>query len=109
ISITPAEARRARGNPVRELELADGRRVSCSAVAIALEPAPLHELASAAGARSHWDPALGGFRVEADAQGRTEVPWLFAAGRVAGRPALESGRAAGLAAAELPAREAAHA
>jgi len=33
-----------------------------------------------------------------DAEGRTSVPWLFAAGTVAGKPAVPSGEAAGSAA-----------
>ena len=92
---------RAKGNPVRRLVLDDGARIDCDAVAIALPPAPLHELASGAGARTRFQQ--GGFAVEADERGRTDVPWLFAAGRVAGRgggQARDSGVAAG--------REAAH-
>jgi sarcosine oxidase subunit alpha len=90
---------RALGNPVRALD-ADGERIRCDAVAIAAGPAPLHELASSAGAVAHWDPAIGGFPVQVDADGRTSVPWLFAAGRVAGQGgarAAASGSAAGAA------------
>jgi thioredoxin reductase len=65
-------------------------------VAIALPPAPLHELASCAGARARFDGK--GFPVETDQEGRTSVPWLFAAGTVAGKPALPSGEIAGSAA-----------
>jgi thioredoxin reductase len=36
--------------------------------------------------------------VETDAEGRTAVAWLFAAGTVAGKPAALSGEAAGKAA-----------
>ncbi|HEY6052207.1 MAG TPA: FAD-dependent oxidoreductase, partial [Thermoanaerobaculia bacterium] len=99
---------RARGRPVGELR-ADSERIACDAVAVALPPAPLHELASAAGARTHFSRELNGFAVAVDASGRTTVPWLFAAGRVAGFPgslAPDSGSAAGAAAArsrtELP-------
>ena len=74
---------RARGNPVRELRAGD-EAVSCDAVAVALPPAPAHELASQAGARTQFVAELGGFAVSADASGRTSVPWLFAAGRAAG-------------------------
>jgi thioredoxin reductase len=90
---------RALGNPVRALEI-DGERVRCDAVAIAAGPAPLHELASSVGAKARWDPAIGGFPVQVDAEGRTSVPWLFAAGRVAGQgglKAIASGEAAGTA------------
>jgi sarcosine oxidase subunit alpha len=92
---------RARGRPVRELR-ADSERIACDAVAVALPPAPLHELASAAGAQTHFSRELNGFTVAVDASGRTTVPWLFAAGRVAGSPGAlgpQSGSAAGDAAA----------
>jgi thioredoxin reductase len=92
---------RARGNPVRELR-ADSERIACDAVAVALPPAPLHELASAAGAQTRFAAELNGFAVAVDAGGRTSVPWLFAAGRVAGAAgaaAPRSGSAAGVAAA----------
>src|SRR5207237_3997740 len=67
---------RARGRPVRELP-ADPSRLACHAVAVALPPAPLHELASAAGAQTHFSRELNGFAVTVDASGRTTVPWLF--------------------------------
>jgi sarcosine oxidase subunit alpha len=88
--------RRALGNPVRAIDTAQGERVRCDAVAVALPLAPLHELASCAGARAHWNGS--GFPVETDADGRTAIPWLFSAGSVAGKPAAESGAAAGRAA-----------
>jgi sarcosine oxidase subunit alpha len=87
--------RRALGNPVRALDV-EGERIRCDAVAIACPPAPLHDLASSVGATARWDG--NGFPVETDAQGRTAVSWLFAAGSVAARPAVESGQAAGRAA-----------
>src|SRR6202022_3111970 len=68
---------RALGNPVKALDAGDGTRVRCDAVAIALPPAPLHELASCAGANARFDGK--GFPVETDQEGRTSVPWLFAA------------------------------
>jgi thioredoxin reductase len=92
---------RARGRPVRELR-ADSERIRCDAVAIALSPAPLHELASAAGAQAQFSRELNGFAVAVDGSGRSTVPWLFAAGRVAGSPGalgVGSGSAAGAAAA----------
>ncbi|HTO96341.1 MAG TPA: 2Fe-2S iron-sulfur cluster-binding protein [Myxococcales bacterium] len=89
IAATP---RRALGNPVRGLDV-DGERIRCDAVALAHPPAPLHDLASSVGATARWDG--NGFPVETDAQGRTAVSWLFAAGSVAGKPAIDSGQAAG--------------
>jgi sarcosine oxidase subunit alpha len=93
----PSSARlRALGNPVSGLDV-DGERIRCDAVAVAAGPAPLHELASSVGAHAHWDSAIGGFPVQTDAEGRTSVPWLFAAGRVAGQggaKAAASGAAA---------------
>src|SRR6267378_4119020 len=88
--------RRALGNPVKALDTADGTRIRCDAVAIALPAAPLHELASCAGAKARFDGK--GFPVETDQEGRTSVPWLFAAGTVAGKPAVPSGEIAGSAA-----------
>lgn len=93
---------RALGKPVRAVQLASGERIRCDAVAIALPPAPLHGLGSSVGAQAKWAPALHGFPLEIDAEGRTAVPWLFAAGRVAGQGgagAVASGEAAGRAAA----------
>jgi NADPH-dependent 2,4-dienoyl-CoA reductase/sulfur reductase-like enzyme len=93
---------RARGNPVREVR-AGGESIACDAVAVALPPAPLHELASEAGAQARYSDELGGFPVVVDRSGRTCVPWLFAAGRAAGAggaQAPDSGARAGVAAAE---------
>jgi sarcosine oxidase, subunit alpha len=87
---------RALGNPVRALDLPGGERLRCDAVAVALPPAPLHDLATSAGAVARFDG--DGFPVETDAEGRTAVAWLFAAGTVAGKPAALSGEAAGKAA-----------
>jgi len=82
----------------------DGTAASftCDLAAIVTEPAPAFELAAQAGASTAYRPA--GFAVETDAEGRTSVDWLFAAGRVTGDPTrpLESGRRAGHAAALLP-------
>jgi sarcosine oxidase subunit alpha len=85
-------ALRALGNPVKALQVGD-ERVRCDAVAIALPPAPLHDLATCAGATAKWSDEHGGFPVQVDADGRTSVPWLFAAGTCAGGAA--SGDAAG--------------
>lgn len=96
IALVAGVPRRALGNPVKALDTADGTRIRCDAVAIALPPAPLHELASSAGAQARFDGT--GFPVETDAEGRTSVPWLFAAGTAAGKPASASGEIAGSAA-----------
>ena len=96
IAMISGVPRRALGNPVKAVDTAAGTRIRCDAVAIAQPPAPLHELASSAGAQAHFDGA--GFPVQTDAEGRTSVPWLFAAGTVAGKPAVPSGEAAGSAA-----------
>src|SRR5207244_13249343 len=104
IDIQKVRPVRALGNPVRALDTSLGERIRCDAVAIALPPAPLHELASSVGAHAHWVGRLHGFAVQVDADGRTAVPWLFAAGRVAGLDAISSGEAAGRAAAKRPTR-----
>ena len=104
LEVQVAQPVRALGNPVRALEVAAGsvtQRIQCDALAIALSPAPLHGLASSAGATAKWVAALNGFPLEIDGEGRTAVPWLFAAGRVAGAGgavAAASGAAAGKAA-----------
>ena len=102
LEIVEAQPVRALGNPVRALQLSTGERIRCDAVAIALSPAPLHELATSAGATARWVAAQNGFPVETDQDGRTGIEWLFAAGRVAGQggaQAVASGEAAGRAAA----------
>src|SRR5438128_2589653 len=96
IAMVPGVPRRALGNPVKAVDTAGGKRIRCDAVAIAHPPAPLHELATSVGAQAHFDGA--GFPVETDAEGRTSVPWLFAAGTVARKDAARSGGTAGSAA-----------
>ena len=96
IAMVPGVPRRALGNPVKAVDTASGERIRCDAVAIALAPAPLQELATSVGAHAHFDGA--GFPVETDADGRTSVSWLFAAGTVARKDAARSGGAAGSAA-----------
>lgn len=107
LEIVGGEAVRVRGDPARELQLRTAagelRKVRCDAVALALPQAPLHEPASALGARTRWSAAAGGFPLEVDADGRTSVPWILAAGSVAergGARARASGEAAGRAAAK---------
>jgi sarcosine oxidase subunit alpha len=93
---------RARGNPVKQLRAGE-EAIACDAVAVALPPGPLHELASQAGAQARFSAGLGGFPVTVDASGRTNVPWVFAAGRAAGAGgarAAESGTRAGVGAAD---------
>jgi len=93
---------RARGNPVKQLRAGE-EAIACDAVAVALPPAPLHELASQAGAQARFSTELGGFPIVVDASGRTNVPWVFAAGRAAGAGgarAAESGTRAGVGAAD---------
>lgn len=100
---------RARGNPVTELRAGE-EAIRCDAVAVALPPAPLHELASQAGAQARFSAESGGFEVQVDASGRTSVPWLFAAGRAAGAPrarAPDSGTRAGVGAADAAGKGAA--
>jgi 2Fe-2S iron-sulfur cluster protein len=96
IVLVPGIPKRALGNPVKALDTTEGNRVRCDAVAIALPPSPLHELASSAGAQARFDGT--GFPLRTDAEGRTSVSWLFAAGTVAGKSAVPSGELAGTAA-----------
>jgi thioredoxin reductase len=96
IAMVPGVPRRALGNPVKAVDTASGERIRCDAVSIAIPPAPLHELATSVGAQAHFDGA--GFPVETDAEGRTSVPWLLAAGTIARKDAARSGGAAGSAA-----------
>src|SRR5207237_330949 len=72
IALIAGVPRRALGNPVKAVDTAGGTRIRCDAVAIAQPPAPLHELASSAGAQAHFDGA--GFPVQTDAEGRTSGP-----------------------------------
>src|SRR2546429_2556575 len=84
--------RRALGTPVKAVDPAAETRIRCDAVAIAQPPAPLHELASSAGAQAHFHGA--GFPAQTEAEGRTNGPRLLAAGTLAGNPAASSRRAA---------------
>ncbi|BDG07141.1 2Fe-2S iron-sulfur cluster-binding protein [Anaeromyxobacter paludicola] len=98
----PGPALLARGRArVRAVELA-GERLRCDAVAWVTPPAPAAELARELGARLELLPALSAFAVAVDAEGRTGVPGLFAAGEVTGpldgAAAAAAGRRAGEAA-----------
>jgi sarcosine oxidase subunit alpha len=74
------------------------RRVDCDAVVISLPPSPAFELLRQSGVKVSWRPELGTFAPEADADGRTSVAGIWAAGDLV-RPgtatdAAESGRRA---------------
>ncbi len=101
LSVRRATPVRVRGNPAAELQVEVAGKVQklrCDAVAIALPPAPLHDLATSVGAQAAFDQAVGGFPVHTDERGRAGPAWLFAAGTAAGESgaeALLSGAAAG--------------
>ncbi len=71
------------------------RRVPCDLVAVAALPAPATELLREQGAEVRWDAARGGFHVAADADGRTSVLGVLAAGDVAGFVGPAAAAAAG--------------
>jgi thioredoxin reductase len=104
VTVQRATPVRVRGNPAAEVQVdAAGKvqKLRCDAVAIALPPAPLHDLATSVGAQAAFDQAQGGFPVRTDERGRAGPAWLYAAGTVTGRSgaaALLSGAAAGRAA-----------
>jgi sarcosine oxidase subunit alpha len=93
-----AQPLRALGNPVRALDVSEGPRLRCDAIALAWPPSPAHELATGSGAQAGFIAELNGFPVQVNEQGRTSVPWIWAAGRVCGlggAGAVFSGTAAG--------------
>jgi len=98
----PVETARG-GARVRALSLADGRTLRCDTVAEARPPAPAPELLRAAGVAATWDEAAEAFAPDVGDDGRTALPWLFAAGEVAApvdaAGAADRGRRAGEAAA----------
>jgi sarcosine oxidase, subunit alpha len=70
------------------------RKVRCEVVGVSLPPSPAFELVSQGGAQVVFSPELQCFVVEADEDGRTAAPHLFAAGEVRGPcSASESARA----------------
>lgn len=79
---------------------ADGsrRKVDCDAVLVSVPVSPSFELARQGGAKVSFDAGRGLFRVEADAQGRTEAQDVYVAGDITGggsaRQAAEAGRRA---------------
>jgi sarcosine oxidase subunit alpha len=87
---------------VRALRTPDGRSIRCDTIAVATPPVPATELARALGAEVVLDPGLEAFAVRVDADGRTGVVGLLAAGEVTGAMdaarAAEAGRRAGEAA-----------
>jgi sarcosine oxidase, subunit alpha len=98
-----ADVARARGGRrIAALDLADGRRVRCDALAVATPSAPAAELAREAGAALELDADSGAFRVRPGVDGAV-APGIFAAGEVTGpcsaAEAAEGGRRAGEAAA----------
>ena len=81
--------RRAEGGPegvtALILEGPDGeRRLDCDAVILAIGAVPLVELLDSATCRTVFDPARGGPVPVLDAQGRTTIPAILAAGDCAG-------------------------
>ncbi|HZZ84252.1 MAG TPA: 2Fe-2S iron-sulfur cluster-binding protein [Anaeromyxobacteraceae bacterium] len=93
----------ARGrNRLSGLDLADGRRVPCDALAVATARMPAAELARSVGAPLELDPETGAFRVRPGAGGAV-APGIHAAGEVTGpcsaAEAARAGREAGEAAA----------
>jgi sarcosine oxidase subunit alpha len=92
---------------VTGVEVADARgraqRIDCDLVAVATTPAPASEGPRQHGCQVALRPELGGFAVQADEDGRTGVPGVFACGDVCGfmgpEAAARMGARAGLAAA----------
>jgi sarcosine oxidase subunit alpha len=74
---------------------ARARRVKCDLVAVAALPAPASELPRQHGVAVELRPAGGGFACVVDADGRSAVPSVFAAGDVTGFGGVEAARAAG--------------
>jgi sarcosine oxidase, subunit alpha len=74
------------------------RRVNCDAVVISLPPSPAFELLRQAGVKISWRSELGTFTPETDAEGRTSIPGIWAAGDLVragtASDAAESGRRA---------------
>ncbi|HZI11445.1 MAG TPA: FAD-dependent oxidoreductase, partial [Myxococcus sp.] len=74
------------------------KKVECDAVLVCVPVSPSFELARQGGAKLTFDAARGLFRVEAEADGRTAAPDVFAAGDVTGggtaKEAAEAGRRA---------------
>ncbi len=72
------------GLKVREQDGTE-RKISCDLIAVVSPLAPAYELGAEVGANARLDRAVGGFTLSVDEEGRTSVPWLYAAGRMAGR------------------------
>ncbi|RJS25209.1 ferredoxin [Corallococcus sp. H22C18031201] len=76
------------------------RKVECDAVLVSVPVSPGFELARQGGAKVTFDAKAGAFQVEADADGRTEVPDVFVAGDITGAGTAKAAAAAGHRAAE---------
>jgi sarcosine oxidase subunit alpha len=84
VRIALANATGTRGRSwVSALDTANGK-VECDLVAVAGIPAPASEGARQQGCRVALDPAVGGFRVVVDEDGRTSTPGVWACGDVTG-------------------------
>ncbi|HVP67443.1 MAG TPA: 2Fe-2S iron-sulfur cluster-binding protein [Anaeromyxobacteraceae bacterium] len=89
---------------VRALVLADGRTVPCDTVAEGRPPSPAPELLRSVGVAVRWDEGALAFAPAVDREGRTAVPWLFAAGEVAQATDADEAAAWGLRAGEAASR-----
>jgi sarcosine oxidase subunit alpha len=81
------------------------KKVSCDAILVSVPVSPSFELARQGGARVSWSPPHQTFVVEADADGRTNAPFLFVAGELAGHRTPEESARTGERAADAVARE----
>jgi sarcosine oxidase subunit alpha len=102
---------RARGRTwVESLEVVDAegkrKKLPCDAIAVAALPSPASEAPRQHGARVELVPALGGFAVVVDDDGRTSTPGVFACGDVAGFVGPDKATAQGERVGQVAAKEA---
>jgi sarcosine oxidase subunit alpha len=95
------------GEPIRSLgdgqvrgllyreENGNKAEVECDAIVVCTPPAPSFELARQAGAEVRYVPDAGGFCVRADAEGRTSLADVFAAGTLVGALTPDASRLSG--------------